>query len=296
MDVTRTPRLPAYTQGMQINSPDRATIKSALKARSAEQIRQGDLQGAAQTQRDELTLSKASGETLYEKYRLASERKGPAGLDAMTSHYGGFTLFAGLAGVAGGLTTLFCAVPPVLPIGLGIGVGLLVASGVTFGTMAVIGARNRKQAGIRAAVERQQDAIRSYNPAHQEPGYQIDCKVFLAALQGQEARLAETGFMQRAVQMRQIHETLAKVQGDTVEDMFGSLIERKNKPVLDLIQGPCSGEIAEAIETLDQVGKLVAPGTLNTVREEADSLVVGGVVLKKKAAQASDSFHGPGVF
>lgn len=269
---------------MQINSPDRATILAALKARSNEQIRQGDLQGAAQTQQDQVTLSKASGDTLYEKYRLASQRKGPGSLGEVFDQRPWLGPVVGMAGVGGALTTLFCAVPPMLPIGVGIGLGLLGVAAVGMGVALVAAARHRQANSILQAVERHQDTIRSFVPGQQAPAYQIDRKVFLAALQGQEARLAETGSMERAVQMREVHETLSKVQGNTVEDMFSSLIERKNTRVLELVQGPCSGEIAEAIETLDQVGKLVAPGTLNTVREEADSLVVGGVVLKKKAA------------
>ncbi len=110
----------------------------------------------------------------------------------------------------------------------------------------------------------------------------------LLGLQGKEAGLAENGRFREALALRQVHEKLSQLPGDTLEEMFDALILSKDRAIVELVQGPCSEEIAETIEALTQVGKLVNPVSVNPVREDADSLVIGGVVLKRKGVSACD--------
>ncbi len=53
---------------MQIESPTREQAVTALRARSAELIREGDMRGAEQVQRDQVLLSGAQGDTLYDMH------------------------------------------------------------------------------------------------------------------------------------------------------------------------------------------------------------------------------------
>ncbi len=264
---------------MEITSPGRAVIEPALKARSAELIRSNDFNGAEKVQQDIATL-RAPGENLYEMYRLASEksRSLPTGLSNRVSIVGGVLLGGGLL-VAG-----FGAIPPIMPGVVQAGLYIAAAGLPVAGVGLYRGYQGARQNAIMEAVQRNQDYVRSYSPAAPQASFQIDRKVFLAGLQGQEARLAENGQFEKAVQMRQVHQKLSKLEGATVEEMFTALVESKDRETIDLVQGSCSQEIAQTVETLAEVGKLVAPGTLNTVREEQDSLVIGGVVLKKRAA------------
>ncbi|MEW6277881.1 MAG: hypothetical protein AB1758_04600 [Candidatus Eremiobacterota bacterium] len=273
---------------MQIQSPSRETIRQALNVRSAELIRRGDVRGAERVQKDLAVLSGASGDTLYEIYRQASEKARSLPEETSLADYWldrpALSAVAILSGAVGGTLTFISSLPPSSPVGVAVGLGLVGAVTIATGVTAYRVAQSKKHRGILAAVERQQDFVRAYTPSLQPaPACQIDRKVFLTALQTQEARLAETGSMARALEIRQVHQALSSLPGNTVEELFVSLIQSKDRQVLDLVQGPCSGEIAEAVETLDQVGKLGAPGALN-VREEAGSIVIGGVVLKKRAA------------
>lgn len=251
-----------------------------MKARSAEFIRANDLKAAEQVQHDLATLRGAPGESLYDIYRIASEKSRGLPEPGIFNHWTGP---AGTIVTAGGLVVaLFGAIPPFLPGVVYPALCVAAGGGALLAVSAYRSHRSSRQQAILQAVKRNQDYVRGYSPSTPSQSFQIDRKVFLAGLQGKEARLAENGQFEQAVQMRQVHERLSRLEGATVEDMFASLVESKDRETIALVQGPCSQQIAETVETLAEVGKLVAPGTLNTVREEQDSLVIGGVVLKKK--------------
>ncbi len=276
---------------MQIESPTRAQAVTALRARSAELIRQGDMRAAEGVQRDLVSISGARGETLYDMHRYASQKASirfPEDdnlADAMTWNPGLMlgTIVGGVGGViavAGGLATG-------TPVAVGVGVALLgsVGGGVLW-LKHRIDQRNEGN-NVLQAIENNQAYIRGYTPAAAPPEVQIDRKVFLAALQGQEARLASAGNYARAGEMRKVHESLSQLEGKTVEELFQSLIASNNREVLDLVQGRLSTDIAQSIETLAEVSKLVGPQGQTLVREDGDSLVIGGVVLKKRAEAAA---------
>lgn len=276
---------------MEIQSPSRQEALTALKARSAELIRQGDLYGAEDVQRDMVVLSKAEGDNLYDMHRLAlprteirypEERSLAQHLEFGTY----FPVLGGIATIGGGVAAgvgLFGGGGPVMA---GIGLGMLGAVGAyTLWAKNRIDTRNEARA-IVDAVENNQEYIRSYVAPPVEPTLQIDRKVFLAALGGQEARLASNGEYTRAGDMRKVRTALAELEGSTVEEMFQNLIASNNRKVLDLVQGRCSEDIAQSIETLAEVGKLVGPEGKSLLREDQDSLVIGGVVLKKRSEAA----------
>ncbi len=270
---------------MQVNSPSREQILGALRSRTTEQIQKGSMGEAEQTQRDMVTLSKAKGETLYDMHRLASDRleknhfRGDSFTDYWVSDFK--TMPVTVGGILGGIVGIggLAGGSPVLA-----AVGLAALGGaVGFGVYAAwqLGQAKTDQAILQAA-ERHNDYVRAYTPAAQPAALQIDRKVFLAALQGQEAKLAENGLFSDARDMRRVHEALSQQSGATVEAMFEGLMDGQHSEVLALVQGKQSARIAETIDTIAQVGKLVGPGPMNGVREDQDSLVIGGVVLKKR--------------
>lgn len=275
---------------MQIESPSRAQAVTALRARSAELIRQGDLRAAEGVQRDLVCISRAKGETLYDMHRHASEKasirfpEDDTLMEALTWNPGLAmgTMLGGVLGVVAAAVGLSTG----SPVFVGVGVALLgSAGGSVLWVKHRIDQRNEGNSLLQA-IENNQDYIRGYTPAAAPPEVQIDRKVFLAALQGQEARLASAGNYARAGEMRKVHESLSKLEGKTVEELFQNLIASSNREVLDLVQGRLSADIAESIETLAEVSKLVGPQGQSLVREDSDSLVIGGVVLKKRAEAA----------
>ncbi len=277
---------------MQIESPTREQAVTALRARSAELIRQGDMRGAEQVQRDLVSISGAKGETLYDMHLNASQKasirfpEDDTLSDAMTWNPG-LMLGTIVGGVGGGIAVV-AGLAGGSPVAVGVGVALLgsVGGGVLW-IKNRIDQRNEGRSVLRA-IDDNQSYIRGFTPTAAPPEVQIDRKVFLAALQGQEARLASAGNYARAGEMRKVHESLSKLEGKTVEELFQSLIASNNREVLDLVQGRLSADIAQSIETLAEVSKLVGPQGQALVREDSDSLVIGGVVLKKRAeAQAA---------
>lgn len=272
---------------MQIESPTRQQAVRALSARSTELIRRGDLHGAESVERDMAVLSKAKGETLYDMHRLALPKTKISYPDerSLGSHLEWnpiYSVFGGV-GALGGCIALGIGAFTGQPVALAVGATALGAvGGYTLWVKHRIDTRNEAQAVV-DAVENNQGYIRGFTPPKEEPGVQIDRKVFLAALQGQEARLAANGNYTRAGEMRTVHEALGKLPGNTVDELFTNLIKSQNREVLDLVQGRCSADIAQSIETLAEVSKLVGPQGSSLVREDQDSLVIGGVVLKKRS-------------
>lgn len=274
---------------MQIDSPTRQQALTALRARSAEHISRGDMRAAENVQRDMVAINGAKGENLYDMHRLAmpATQISYPEEESLREHLTwspAYGVVGGLAALGGTVSLGLAAFGGGGPVAVGIGVGLLGAvGGYTLWVKSRIDARNEADAVV-GAVERNQAYIRGYTPPPDDPGLRLDRKVFLAALQGQEARLASGGDYTRAGEMRKVHEGLAKIPGNDVEELFQNLITGQNREVLDLVQGKCSADIAQAIETLAEVSKLVGPENQSLLREDQDALVIGGVVLKKKAA------------
>ncbi|MCE7872790.1 hypothetical protein DYH09_20740 [bacterium CPR1] len=276
---------------MQIESPTREQAVIALRARSAELIREGNMRGAEQVQRDQVLLSGARGETLYDMHRHASQKasirfpQDETLGDALTWNPG--LMLGTILGTIGGVVALGAGLSTGSPVALGAGVALLATTGGGILWLKNrIDQRNQGQDVLRA-IESNQDYIRGYTPAAAPPEVQIDRKVFLAALQAQEAKLASAGKYARAGEMRKVHESLSGLEGKTVEELFQNLIASSNREVLDLVQGSLSADIAESIETLAEVSKLVGAQGQALLREDGDSLVIGGVVLKKRAEAAA---------
>jgi hypothetical protein len=253
-------------------------------------IRVGDMKGAERTQNDMVVLSKAKGESLYDMHRLAlPNTKIEYPYDrSLKDHYEGepfYMIFGSAAAIGGAVALAFGlsgAGTPALVTG---GVLLGAVGGYTLWVKNRIDTRNEANA-IVSAVENNQAYIRGFVAPKEDPKLQIDTKVFLAALKGQEARLAAEGEYTRAGDIRKVHTALTKLEGKTVEELFQSLIASNNREALDLVQGKCSHDIAKSIETLAEVGKLVGPQGNNLLQEDQDSLIIGGVVLKKRSEAA----------
>ncbi|MEW6281783.1 MAG: hypothetical protein AB1758_24470 [Candidatus Eremiobacterota bacterium] len=278
---------------MQVQAPSRQTVLEALRARRADHVRQGDLDFAAQVQRDMDVLERARGEDLYEMHRTASEvvRSVPwAEEDSykeFVSWHPEVAVLSLFGVVVGAGVTIAGALSP-SPVAVGVGLGIL---GVTVGGNLWIAHRIGKRsqaAATLSAIDRHQQFIRTFTPAPAAPAVAIDRKTFLAALAGQEAGMVEQGDYSRAGDLRRAREGLDRLPGETVEEMFLTLVERSRNggpdaDLLGLIQGPCSQTVADSLETLLEVSKLVAPGSVSSLRETSDTLVVGGVVLRKRA-------------
>lgn len=274
------------TWGMQVQAPSRDTAQQALRARSQELIRTGDLRAAERVESDRVLLAEAPGDNLYEMHRLATERyqsiRFPTGewLD-----HPELVIPGGLGALVGGSVAV-----------AGLSSGNMVAAGIGLGILGGIGigylvcSHRMKQHGKALetiqAVERNQSFIRGFVPAPAPPTLNIDRKAFLSALAGQEVRLAEGGDYARAGQMRKVHGALEKLPGANVDELFQNLLASQNREILDLVQGSCSGPIADTIQVLAEVGKLVSPDAVSAIREEPDTIVIGGVVLRKSARAA----------
>ncbi|MEW6279621.1 MAG: hypothetical protein AB1758_13415 [Candidatus Eremiobacterota bacterium] len=279
---------------MQIDSPSRETIQAALQARTHQLIAKGDIRAAEEIQRDMVALSRAPGDNLYDMHRRAREVLGgmpptdawsrewtyPPSLRAWSEKNLGRTTLGAAAACTGAVLGLFGG--PVARVA-----GILILGGV-----AAVGVHIKRKIGAQQqalatldAVERQQDFIRSYQPDPSE-AVRIDRQAFLDSLQAREAGLAESGKFVEAGDLHQVHQALAELPGDTVEELFRNLISSGNRDILNLMQGSCSGAIAQTIEDLAALERLMAPGPGGTVGEKDDSMVIGGVVLKKSQAAA----------
>ncbi len=280
---------------MEVQAPRRELVFQALRSRCSEEIREGKLARAERTRNDLDTLQKSNGANLYEMHRNSSERLRTMGYPHISEYetggLGNYLLWhpeiaipGGLVGLVGASLLIGGAVSgqtTVLAVGASLTAGM-VGLGVYTGVRLKEKATHRD---IVSAVERNQDFIRSYQPT-QASTVSIDSKVFLAGLAGQEQKLAAAGQYTQAAQMGRVHAKLSQLPGKTADELMENLLGKAQKggddrEVLELIQGPCSKPIAESIETLMEVSKLVAPGTLNTVQEGKDSIIIGGVVLKK---------------
>lgn len=284
-----------YPLRVQVQAPDRQLVFQALRARCNDEIRAGKMQAAESTRRDLDSLQKSSGDNLYEMHRNSSEKLRTLGYPYTNRWENGtyrdwlswhpeIAIPSSLGGLLGGALLIGGVASGQVPV-LAVGAGIF--GGVVLGNVVLakkLRARMENEA-IVGAVERNQDYLRTYQPT-QASTVSIERKVFLAGLAGQEQKLASGGQYALAGQMHRVHDRLAALPGQTADEVMEQLLANAQKggddrEVLELVQGPCAQPIAESIKTLMEVSKLVAPGTLNTIQEGQDNIIIGGVVLKK---------------
>lgn len=269
---------------MEIKSPGPELIGQALRARSAEYAREGKLSQAADVQKDLVTLQRAPGGDLYEKHFQATNatRSNWPAYDSLAASWKAHPGFFGLELLgAGGVAVAIWNPHPLLA-----GVGAAVALGVV-ATHVIYQQKARKRGlskATLAAIGRHQDYIRAFTPSAAAAPLNIERGAFVATLQGQEARLVESGSYDKAGQLRRLREGLTGVPGNTVDELFQNLIQDgSKKPVLDLLQGDCSQPVFEGLQALAEVVKLTNPGATQSLQEGAEAVIVGGVVIKKRS-------------
>ncbi len=270
---------------MDIKSPSKEMIGQALRAQRAELLRDGRVSDAARVQQDLVVLSKAPGDTLYDMHFSASERARASWPkhDSLAASWKASPSFfiAELVGVGGLVLAGVCQHDPAAQV-----VGLTVAAGVTaLHFLYASKARQRSQAkSVLQAIARHQDAICNFTPGNAPAPLNIERNAFMATLKGQEARLVEGRDYTRAGDLRRLREGLEPVPGQTVDELFENLLkDGSRKETLALLQGDCSQQVFEGLKALAEVVKLTSPGQ-SGLKDGADSVVVGGVVIRKRAA------------
>lgn len=270
---------------MEIKSPSRELIGQALRAQSAELLRTGQVAEATRVQQDLTVLSGAPGDSLYDKHFEASERARATWPkhESVAASWKASPAFFGaeLVGAAGLAAAWLFRHEPIVA-----GAGLAVTAGVAaLHVVYQVKARRRSQAqAVLQAIARRQDAICNFVPSNAPTPLNIERNAFMATLKGQEARLVENRDYAGAGNLRRLREGLEPVPGQTVDELFENLLQDgSRKETLQLLQGDCSQQVFEGLRALAEVVKLTSPGQ-GGLQDGADSVVVGGVVIRKRAA------------